>query len=163
MIKKRSFKNNREDKGMGFEGNIKKGAESGIQALRDGTNVVFSEVNKLLKISEKKIDINSYKKKIERNYTTLGELVHRYLTDGVTNPLDQADVREVLQNIYKYNEKIQALESEIEIIKSMKPMEPGINNMNESEAQRGTLEDEEKPEVPSETKEETKKKNTSPS
>jgi hypothetical protein len=36
---------------MGFEGNIKKGAESGIQALKDGTNVVFSEVNKLLKIS----------------------------------------------------------------------------------------------------------------
>jgi len=113
---------------MGFEGNIKKGAESGIQALKDGTNVVFSEVNKLLKISEKKIDISSYKKKIEKNYTTLGELVHRYLTDGVTNPLDQADVREVLQNIYKYKEKIQTLESEIEIIRSMKPQEPVENS-----------------------------------
>ncbi len=107
---------------MGFENNIKKGAESGIQAIKDGTNVVFSEVSKLLKISEKKIDINSFKKKIEKNYTTLGELVHRYLTDGVTNPLDQADVREVLQNIYNYNEKIQELQSEIEIIKSMKPI-----------------------------------------
>ncbi len=113
---------------MGFEGNIKKGAESGIQALKDGTNVVFSEVNKLLKISEKKIDISSYKKKIEKNYTTLGELVHRYLTDGVTNPLDQAEVREVLQNIYKYKEKIQTLENEIEIIRSMKPHEPDENN-----------------------------------
>ncbi len=108
---------------MGFEGNIKKGAESSIQALRDGTNVVFSEVSKLLKISEKKIDINSYKKKIEKNYTTLGELIHRYLTDGVTNPLDQAEVREVLQNIYRYKEKIQTLTSEIEIIRSMKPVE----------------------------------------
>ncbi len=108
---------------MGFEGNIKKGAESGIQALKDGTNVVFSEVSKLLKISEKKIDINSYKKKIEKNYLTLGELVHRYLTDGVTNPLDQAEVREVLQNIYRYKEKIQTLESEIEIIRSMKSAE----------------------------------------
>ena len=113
---------------MGFESNIKKGAESGIQVLKDSTNVVVSELGKLLKISEKKIDINSYKKKIEKNYTTLGELVHRYLTDGVTNPLDQAEVREVLQNIYNYKEKIQALESEIEIIKSMKIVEPNINN-----------------------------------
>ena len=113
---------------MGFENNIKKGAESGIQAIKDGTNVVVSEVSKLLKISEKKIDINSYKKKIERNYTTLGELVHRYLTDGVTNPLDQADVREVLQNIYNYNERIQELQSEIEIIRSMGPSLPEGSN-----------------------------------
>ncbi len=135
---------------MGFENNIKKGAESGIQALKDSTNVVVSEVGKLLKISEKKIDINSYKKKIEKNYTTLGELVHRYLTDGVTNPLDQAEVREVLQNIYKYKEKIQTLESEIEIIKSMKPVEPGVNNntvngndkqnIHPSESKEGPLE-----------------------
>jgi len=113
---------------MGFENNIKKGAESGIQAIKDGTNVVVSEVSKLLKISEKRIDINSYKKKIEKNYTTLGELVHRYLTDGVTNPLDQEDVREVLQNIYKYNERIQELQSEIEIIKSMKVASPDEEN-----------------------------------
>ncbi len=117
---------------MGFEDKIKEGAGSGIQAIKDGTNVVFSEVSKLLKISEKRIDINSYKKKIEKNYTTLGELVHRYLTDGVTNPLDQADVREVLQNIYKYNERIQELQSEIEIIKSMKP-EQMANGNNQSE------------------------------
>lgn len=118
---------------MGFEDNIKKGAESGIQALKDSTNVVFTEVGKLLKISEKRIDINSYKKKIEKNYTTLGELVHRYLTDGVTNPLDQADVREVLQNIYRYNEKIQTLQSEIEIIKSMKPVQADIVGENSKE------------------------------
>ncbi len=116
---------------MGFEDNIKKGAESGIQAIKDGTNVVFSEVSKLLKISEKKIDINSLKKKIEKNYTTLGELIHRYLTDGVTNPLDQAEVREVLQNIYRYNEKIQELQSEIEIIRSMKPVQESLNNHDE--------------------------------
>ncbi len=109
---------------MGFEDNIKKGAESGIQAIKDGTNVVVSEVSKLLKISEKKIDINSYRKKIEKNYTTLGELIHRYLTDGVTNPLDQADVREVLQNIYNYNGRIKELQSEIEIIRSMKVASP---------------------------------------
>ena len=122
---------------MGFEGNIKKGAESGIQALKDGTNVVFSEVNKLLKISEKKIDISSYKKKIEKNYATLGELVHRYLTDGVTNPLDQPEVREVLQNIYKYKEKIHTLESEIEIIRSMKPQESEENAEEENGEPRG--------------------------
>jgi|GEM_PF-795585 len=134
---------------MRFDDNIKKGAESGIQALKEGTNVVFSEVGKLLKISEKRIDINSYKKKIEKNYTTLGELVHRYLTDGVTNPLDQADVREVLQNIYKYNEKIQTLNGEIEIIKSMKPVQPETNNNyppNESsKAGTDTSESAEKP------------------
>jgi len=134
---------------MRFDDNIKKGAESGIQALKDGTNVVFSEVGKLLKISEKRIDINSYKKKIEKNYTTLGELVHRYLTDGVTNPLDQADVREVLQNIYKYNEKIQTLHGEIEIIKSMKPIQPETNNnyspTENSKAGTDTSESAEKP------------------
>jgi len=144
---------------MGFEDNIKKGAESGIQAIKDGTNVVVSEVSKLLKISEKRIDINSYKKKIERNYTTLGELVHRYLTDGVTNPLDQADVREVLQNIYKYNEKIQQLQSEIEIIKSMKvaPSDEENGEINREEGQPEESDGEEKGEK--KEKEET----TSPS
>jgi len=130
---------------MGFEDNIKKGAESGIQAIKDGTNVVVSEVSKLLKISEKKIDINSYKKKIEKNYTTLGELVHRYLTDGVTNPLDQADVREVLQNIYNYNERIQELQSEIEIIRSMGTSQTEGNN---GELNGDNGEEKEEPESP---------------
>ena len=150
---------------MGFENNIKKGAESGIQAIKDGTNVVFSEVSKLLKISEKKIDINSYKKKIEKNYTTLGELIYRYLTDGVTNPLDQADVREVLQNIYNYNERIQELQSEIEIIRSMKPVSPEENN-GEANGENGqhegdVPEDEDKEEPaasPGKEKEEEKEK-----
>ncbi|RTZ90521.1 MAG: hypothetical protein DSY91_06290 [Deltaproteobacteria bacterium] len=138
---------------MGFENNIKKGAESGIQALKDGTNVVVSEVSKLLKISEKKIDINSYKKKIEKNYTTLGELVHRYLTDGVTNPLDQADVREVLQNIYNYNEKIKELQGEIEIIRSMKVVGDEENN-GDSNGENGEGEEAEDLEKPEEEKKE---------
>jgi len=108
---------------MSFENNIKKGAESSIQAIKDGTNVVVSEVGKLLKVSEKKIDINSLKKKIEKNFSTLGELVYRYLTDGITTPLDQPDVRELLQNIYQYNENIRQLENEIEIIRNINPSE----------------------------------------
>ncbi len=143
---------------MGFEDTIKKGAESGIQAIKDGTNVVVSEVSKLLKISEKKIDINSYKKKIERNYTTLGELVHRYLTDGVTNPLDQADVREVLQNIYNYNERIQELQSEIEIIRSMGPSQPEGNN---GELNGDNGEEKEEPENPGDS-EDREEAETSP-
>jgi hypothetical protein len=112
---------------MSFENNIKKGAESSLQAIKDGTNVVVSEVGKILKISEKKIDINSLKKKIEKNFSTLGELVYRYLTDGITNPLDQPDVREVLQNIYQYNDNIRQMENEIEIIKNINPAE-SVNN-----------------------------------
>jgi len=112
---------------MSFENNIKKGAESSLQAIKDGTNVVVSEVGKILKISEKKIDINSLKKKIEKNFSTLGELVYRYLTDGITNPLDQPDVREVLQNIYQYNDNIRQMENEIEIIKNINPSE-SVNN-----------------------------------
>jgi len=116
---------------MSFENNIKKGAESSIQAIKDGTNVVVSEVGKLLKVSEKKIDINSFKKKIEKNFSTLGELVYRYLTDGITTPLDQPDVRELLQNIYQYNENIRQLENEIEIIRNINPSE----NASDSEAE----------------------------
>jgi len=133
---------------MSFENNIKKGAESSIQAIKDGTNVVVSEVGKLLKVSEKKIDINSFKKKIEKNFSTLGELVYRYLTDGINNPLDQPDVREVLQNIYQYNENIRQLENEIEIIRNINPSENASGNGEENGAAAVSPDNQEK-EAPS--------------
>ena len=133
---------------MSFENNIKKGAESSIQAIKDGTNVVVSEVGKLLKVSEKKIDISSFKKKIEKNFSTLGELVYRYLTDGITNPLDQPDVREVLQNIYQYNENIRQLENEIEIIRNINPSENASDNGEENGAAAVSPDNQEK-ETPS--------------
>ena len=90
-------------------------------ALKDGVQTVSDKTEELAKIGRIKIEIIAVKRDIEKSFTEIGGRVYDILKEKkkITIPKDK-DIRNLVEQIEKYEEKLHTLEADIDRIQGMK-------------------------------------------
>lgn len=96
---------------------IKKGAEEGLEALKEGVAVFMSEAGKQSKILKKKVELSSVQSNVRKTFIRLGSLVYDMHSLGEPEVFSHADVRSLIDQVDSYKVRVREIELEIETIK----------------------------------------------
>ena len=100
---------------MGFwdklKRDIKKGIDEGLEALKEGTEVIRHRAEDMTDEVKKKIKIFELKQKIQVQLTELGGRVYEVVSEGKRrNPVLDENVKKIFDRIKKIDEQISKLE-----------------------------------------------------
>ncbi|MDI6754332.1 MAG: hypothetical protein QME78_08050 [Thermodesulfobacteriota bacterium] len=96
---------------------IKKGAEEGLEALKEGVAVFMAEAGKQSKILKKKVELSSVQSNVRKTFIRLGSLVYDMHSRGEIEVFSHADVRSLIDQVDSYKVRVREIELEIEAIK----------------------------------------------
>ena len=96
---------------------IKKGAEEGLEALKEGVSVFMAEAGKKSKIIKKKVELSSVQNSVRKSFILLGSVVYDLHAQGQQAVFDQAEVKGLVEQINGYKARVREIELEIEAIK----------------------------------------------
>jgi len=96
---------------------IKKGAEEGLEALKEGVNLFLSEAGKTSRILKKRMELSSVQSSVRKTFTRLGSLVYDLHSQGEERVYDREEVKTLIAQIDGYQAKVQKIEGEIEALK----------------------------------------------
>lgn len=96
---------------------VKKGAEEGLEALKDGIAVFVSEAERQSKIFRKKMELSSVQGNVRSTFTRLGCLIYDLYTRGEKDVLQHPDVKGMIDQIEGFRAKVREIEKEIEAIR----------------------------------------------
>jgi len=96
---------------------IKKGAEEGLEALKEGVAIIVAEAEKQSKILRKKMELSSIQNSVRKTFLRLGSAVYDIHQRGEREVFSEADVKGLIDQIEGYKARVREIELEIEAIK----------------------------------------------
>jgi chromosome segregation ATPase len=96
---------------------IRKGAEEGLEALKDGVSVLMAETGKTSRILKKRVELTSVQGNVRKAFIRLGSLAYELHSKGDQEIYDNAEVKALLAQIDDYKARVRDMETEIEKIK----------------------------------------------
>lgn len=98
---------------------IKTNAVEGFEVLKDELGKLSKQVESQGKILKKKIDLSSIQRKVHQEFTKLGSLIYEQIEDGKQAVVfSDPDVKATIEEIKGYKVEVDAIEKEINAIKS---------------------------------------------
>ena len=105
---------------------IKKGAEEGLEALKEGVSIFMAEAGKKSKIIKKKVELSSVQNSVRKSFIRLGSVVYDLHAQGQQGVFDQTEVKGLIDQINNFKARVREIELEIEAIKREEgPKTPG--------------------------------------
>jgi len=96
---------------------IKKGAEEGLEALKEGVAVFMAEAGKQSRIIKKRVELSSVQNNVRRTFIRLGSTVYDLHTRGEQEVFSHEDIKGFLSQVDGYKARVREIELEIEAIK----------------------------------------------
>ncbi|HSR12369.1 MAG TPA: hypothetical protein VLS90_13080 [Thermodesulfobacteriota bacterium] len=97
---------------------IKKGAEEGLEALKDSVSVLMAETEKTRRILKKRVELTSVQSSVRRTFTRLGSLAYDLHVKGEADQISaDPEFRRLVAQVEEYKAKVRDIETEIETIK----------------------------------------------
>lgn len=96
---------------------VKKGAEEGLEALKEGITVFVAEAERQSKIFRKKMELSSVQSNVRATFTRLGSLVYDLHSNGEKDLLQSLDVKGMIDQIEGFKAKVREIDQEIEAIR----------------------------------------------
>ena len=113
---------------------IKKGAEEGLEALKDGVSVLMAETGKTSRILKKRVELTSVQGNVRKAFIRLGSLAYELHSRADQEIYGNDEVKALIAQIESYKARVRDIETEIEIIKQEeKKKESGKTPKSESQ------------------------------
>ena len=96
---------------------IKKGAEEGLEALKDGVSVFMAEAGKTSRILKKRVELTSVQGNVRKAFIRLGSLAYDLHSRGDEEIYGNEEVKTLVAQIEGYKARVREIETEIETIK----------------------------------------------
>lgn len=96
---------------------IKKGAEDGLEAMKDGLSVFMAEAGKTSRILKKRVELTSVQGDVRKAFIRLGSLTYDLHSRDEKEILDHGDVKGLIAEVDGYKVRVREIETEIEVIK----------------------------------------------
>jgi chromosome segregation ATPase len=95
---------------------IRKGAEEGLEALKDGVSVLMAETGKTSRILKKRVELTSVQGNVRKAFVRLGSLAYELHSKGDQEIYGNEEVKALLAQIDDYKARVRDMETEIENI-----------------------------------------------
>jgi len=92
---------------------IKKGAEEGMEVLKDGVSVA----GKTSKILKRRVELTSVQSNVQKVFIRLGSLAYQFHSEGEGDFYGREEVRDLITQIEGHKIRVREIETEIEAIK----------------------------------------------
>ncbi len=102
---------------MGLWEQVKKGAEEGLEALKDGVSVFMSEAGKTSRILKKRVELTSVQGNVRKTFIRLGSLAYDLHSRGEREIYGNEEIKTLVTQIEGYKTRVREIESEIEEVK----------------------------------------------
>ena len=96
---------------------IKKGAEEGLEALKDGVSVFMAEAGKTSRILKKRVELTSVQGNVRKAFIRLGSLAYDLQSGGDQEIYGNGEIKALVAQIDTYKARVREIETEIEAIK----------------------------------------------
>ena len=96
---------------------VRKGAEEGLEALKEGVTVFMAEAGKQSKILKKKVELSSVQNDVRKAFTRLGSKVYDIHTQGEQEVFGKTEVKIFITQIDGFKARVKEIENEIEVIR----------------------------------------------
>jgi hypothetical protein len=96
---------------------IKKGAEDGLEAMKDGLSVFRDEAGKTSRILKKRVELTSVQGDVRKAFIRLGSLAYDLYSREEKEVLDHPEVKELIAGVDGYQARVREIEAEIEVVK----------------------------------------------
>jgi hypothetical protein len=96
---------------------IKKGAEEGLEALKEGVAVFMAEAGRQSKIIKKKVELSSVQNNVRKTFIRLGSVIYDMHTRGEQEVFGHEDVKSLINQVESYKARVREIELEIETMK----------------------------------------------
>jgi hypothetical protein len=96
---------------------IKKGAEDGLEAMKDGLTVFMSEAGRTSRILKKRVELTSVQGDVRKAFILLGSRAYDLHSRKEKNIYENEEVRGMIGQIDGYKTRVREIEAEIESIK----------------------------------------------
>ncbi len=111
-----TFEMERQERKMSLWDLIKKGAEEGLEALKDGVTVLMAETGKTSRILRRRVDLTSVQGQVRKTFIRLGSLAYELHSRGDREVLLNEEVKTLIAQIDAYKARVREIEAEIEKI-----------------------------------------------
>jgi hypothetical protein len=112
---------------------IKKGAEEGLEALKEGVSIFMAEAGRKSKIIKKKVELASVQNNVRKTFIQLGSVVYDINTRGEQEVFSREDVKSLIAQVDTYKARVREIELEIEAIKKEERLKtPAETSVKES-------------------------------
>ena len=96
---------------------VKKGAEEGLEALKEGVSVFLASAGIQSRILKKKVELSSVQNDVRKAFGQLGSLVYDIHSRGEEEVLNRPQAKDLFAQIEGYKARVRVIEAEIEKIK----------------------------------------------
>jgi hypothetical protein len=95
---------------------IKKGAEDGLEAMKDSLSVFRDEAGKTSRILKKRVELTSVQGDVRKAFIRLGSLAYDLYSREEKEVLDHPEVKGLIAEVDGYKARVREIEAEIEVI-----------------------------------------------
>jgi hypothetical protein len=96
---------------------VKKGAEEGLEALKDGVSVFMAEAGRTSKILKKRVELTAVQGNVRKTFIRLGSLAYDLHSRGEQEISDHEEVKGLIAQVDGFKARVREIEAEIEVIK----------------------------------------------
>jgi hypothetical protein len=96
---------------------IKKGAEGGLEAMKDGLTVFLSEAGRTSRILKKRVELTSVQGNVRKAFILLGIRAYDLHTQKEKDIYQNEEVKGMIVQIDGYKNRVREIEAEIATIK----------------------------------------------
>jgi len=118
---------------------IKKGAEDGLEAMKDGMSVFMAEAGKTSRIIKKRVELTSVQGNVRKAFIRLGGLAYDLHSRDEREILDHPELKALIAEVDGCKARVREIEAEIEVIK--KEEERKASQGSDQPADRGQGDD----------------------
>jgi hypothetical protein len=113
---------------------ITKGAEEGLEALKEGVSVFLAAAGKQSKIFKKKVELSSVQNNVRKTFIRLGSTVYDIHLRGEREVFGKTEVQDLIDQLESYKARVREIELEIEATKREEApkIPPGTSEKKES-------------------------------
>ncbi len=101
---------------------VKKGAEEGLEALKEGVTIFMAEAGRKSKILRKKVELATVQGNVRSAFTRLGSQIFDLHTRGEKDVFGQKSVENIIREVEGYKNRVREIEAEIKAIKKEEAM-----------------------------------------
>jgi hypothetical protein len=96
---------------------IKKGAEDGLEAMKDSLTVFMSEAGRTSRILKKRVELTSVQGNVRKAFILLGSRAYDLHSGKEKNIYENEEIKGMIGQIDGYKTRVREIEAEIETIR----------------------------------------------
>ena len=96
---------------------IKKGAEDGLEAMKDGLTVFMSEAGRTSRILKKRVELTSVQGNVRKAFILLGSRAYALHTQKEKDLYQNEEVKGMIVQIDGYKDRVREIEAEIATVR----------------------------------------------